>query len=203
VMVLALWSGFAATRAEEHRTEEARRLAERALAERKKADHLESGWEEAYDRGIELANQSIALDPNLADAYYALFVNLGRKSERTSVAAQALNINELKKLLRKTLELDPRHPDAWEAQGEMLLRLPRLLGGSESDGEQALRRSAELDPKWAKPPLRLAELHWKKGRKDDARAEAERARALARAAGDDDYANEAEELLKQMGVSAP
>jgi len=89
--------------------ETAQRLADQALAERKKADRLETGWQEVYDHGIELATQAIALDPSVADAHYALFVNLGKKSERTGVGAQLRNISHLKELLNKTLELDPRH----------------------------------------------------------------------------------------------
>ncbi|MGH7897765.1 MAG: hypothetical protein ACREQQ_07425, partial [Candidatus Binatia bacterium] len=81
---------------------------------------------------------------------------------------------------------------------EMLLRLPWLLGGSETEGEQALRRSQELAPKWAKPPLRLAEFHWKKGKTEEARAEALHASELARAAGDGDGLKAAEALLGEI-----
>jgi hypothetical protein len=113
------------------------------------------------------------------------------------------SLSELKRLLDRTLELDPSHAQAWEAKGEMLLRLPRLMGGSASEGERALRRSAELAPRWAKPQLRLAELDWKNGRADAARAEASHARDLARAAGEEDYLRDAEALLRQMGVQGP
>jgi tetratricopeptide (TPR) repeat protein len=177
--------------------EAAQRLANQALDERKKADRLETGWQEVYDHGIELANQAIALDPSVADAHYALFVNLGKKSERTGVGSQFMNISRLKALLNKTLELDPQHAHAWEAKGEMLLRLPRLWGGSASEGEQALRHAAELAPRWPKPQLRLAELDWKKGRAAEARAEAERARELARDSGETDLLRDAEALLNK------
>ncbi len=183
--------------------DEARSLAEQAFAARKVADRLQNGWEAAYDRGIALANQAIVLDPSLADAYFAAFLNLGRKSERTGVGSQMTNVSELKRLLDRTLELDPRHAQAWEAKGEMLLRLPFVMGGSTVEGERALRRSAELAPAWAKPQLRLAELDWKKGRAKEARAEALRARDLARAAGDEDCLGDAEALLKQMGAQSP
>ena len=178
--------------------EAAQRLADQALEERKKADRLETGWQEVYDHGIELANQAIALDPSVADAHYALFVNLGKKSERTGVGSQFMNISRLKELLNKTLELDPNHAHAWEAKGEMLLRMPRLWGGSASEGERALRRAAELAPRWSKPELRLAELDWKNGRAAEARTEAERARDLARASEEDDLLADAEALLKKM-----
>jgi tetratricopeptide (TPR) repeat protein len=185
--------------AAESRRAEAQSLAEAAFAECHKADRLASDWDATYDSGIELAKRAIEIDPSLADGYYAQFVNLGRKSERTSIAAQARHVGELKKLLDKTLELDPQHAHAWEAKGEMLIRLPRLLGGSETQGLQALRRSAELDPKWAKPVLKLAQYDWKRGRVAEARTEAARARELARAAGDENSTKEADDLLKEIG----
>jgi tetratricopeptide (TPR) repeat protein len=185
------------------RQDEARALAEQAFVASKEADRLERGWEAAYDRGFALANQAIALDPGLGDAYYAAFLNLGRKSERSGIGLQMTNLSQLRSLLDRTLELDPSHAHAWEAKGEMLLRLPRLMGGSTSEGERALRRSAELAPQWAKPQLRLAELDWKNGRADEARAEALRALDLARAAGDEDYVRDAEALLRKMNVQSP
>jgi len=181
----------------------ARQLVDAALAARKQADGLEKGWERAYDTGIALAEKAIEADPNLADAYYAVFVNLGRKSERTGMTAQMANIGRLKELLRKTLELDPRHSHAWEATGEMLIRLPWVMGGSEKKGEEALRRAKELSPKWAKPALRLAELHWKKGNAEDARAEALEARELARAASDGELLEDAEALVAEIGRQSP
>jgi tetratricopeptide (TPR) repeat protein len=196
----ALCSAAALCVAAESRRAEAQSLADAAFAECHKADRLASDWDATYDSGIALAKRAIEIDPSLADGYYAQFVNLGRKSERTGVAAQARHIGELKQLLDKTLELEPKHAHAWEAKGEMLMRLPRLLGGSEPQGMQALRRSAELDPKWAKPVLKLAQYDWKKGRVVEARTEAERARELARAAGDEDSTKEAERLLKEIEV---
>ncbi|HSD09674.1 MAG TPA: hypothetical protein VLF14_01725 [Candidatus Binatia bacterium] len=198
ILIVVLCIGVARGLAEESRSTDAQRLADAAFAECQKADRLAIGWEETYDRGIELATRAIEADPSLAEAYYALFVNLGRKSERASVASQAMHVSELKRLLEKTLELDPKHAHAWEAKGEMLLRLPRLFGGSETEGRQALERSAELDPTWAKPVLRLAQSDWKKGRGTEARAEAEHARELARTAGDEDSMKEADDLLKEM-----
>ena len=185
------------------RQEEARSLAEQAFAANKQGNQLESGWDAAYDHGIALARQAIALDPGLADAYYALFLNLGRKSERGGISSQMSNLSQLKSLIDRTLELDPRHAHAWEAKGEMLVRLPRLLGGSATEGERAFRRSAELAPQWPKPLLRLAELDWKNGRTGQARSEALRARDLARAAGDEDYVEQAEALLKQIDGPNP
>lgn len=201
VLVVGSMMAAATGRADEDPRAAALRLAEAAVAEQRRGDELESGWERAYDRGIALANRAIALDPTVADAYYALFLNLGRKAERSGVGAQAFSVSRLKELLQKTLELDPRHAHAWEARGEMLIRLPWWLGGSDAEGERALRRAAELTPSWAKPELRLAELHAGQGHKARARAEAEAALGLARRAGDDEVRAAAEELLRKLGES--
>jgi tetratricopeptide (TPR) repeat protein len=203
VLVLLLYGASVFGEEPGARQEEARSLAEQAFAANKQGDQLESGWDAAYDRGIALANQAIALDPDLADAYYALFLNLGRKSERGGVGSQMKNLSQLKSLIDRTLELDPHHAHAWEAKGEMLVRLPRLLGGSATEGERAFRRSADLAPQWPKPLLRLADLDWKNGRTPEARSEALRALDLARAAGDEDYLEQAEALLKQIGGPSP
>ena len=81
------------------------------------------------------------------------------------------------------------------------MRLPRLFGGSETEGLQALRRASELDPQWAKPVLMLAQHDWKKGRGAEARTEAEHARELARAANVGDFTKEADDLLKEIGAA--
>jgi len=203
VIAMLLYASTALGEAPSTRQEEAQALAEQAFAANRQGNQLESGWDAAYDHGITLANQAIAVDPGLADAYYALFLNLGRKSERGGVGSQMKNLSQLKSLVDRTLELDPHHAHAWEAKGEMLVRLPRLLGGSTTEGEKALRRSAELAPQWPKPVLRLAEIDWKNGQKESARSEALRARDLARAAGDEDYLKAAEALLGEMGGSSP
>ena len=196
LVLLALIRGVSA--ADDANRVEATRFAEESIAEHHHADKLTDGWAAAYDHGIALAEKAIETDPSYADAYYALFVNLGRKSQRSGFAAQMKTFGRLKELLRKALELDPHHAHAWEATGEMLIQLPWIMGGSEEAGERALLRSAELDSRWPKPALRLAELHWKRGNVAQARVQAERARDLAHTAGDADYFQEAEQLLKEI-----
>ena len=181
---------------------EAQRMTDEAFAVYKQAEAAQQGWAEIYQRGIELSRRAIALEPNLADAYYALFLNLAKLGVRKSYARQFRNLSELKGLLKKTIELDPNHAHAWEAQGEMYLQLPRLFGGSESEAEKALRRSHEIAPKWSKPVLRLAQLHQKNGNAAVAKTEAATALELAKAEGDQELAKEASELLSQVASAA-
>jgi hypothetical protein len=100
VLVLLLYATGVLGGAPATRQEEARSLAEQAFAANQQGNQLESGWEAAYDHGIALANQAIALDPDLADAYYALFLNIGRKSERGGVGSQMRNLSHVSSAAR-------------------------------------------------------------------------------------------------------
>lgn len=186
----------AATTTALDRVAEAKRLAEAARAAFRDGDDKRDVA--SYDRGVELAERAIALDPANAEAHYALFLNLGRKSEESGMMSRMKNAGRLRKLLERTIELDPRHAHAWEALGEMLLRLPGLMGGSEADGVRALERAADLEPNWPKPALRLAEHYAENGDGGKARRFAERARDLARAARDAESQKRAEELLTKL-----
>lgn len=159
--------------------EDAEALVRRALERFHHAEALGTGWKPVYDEGVAAAERAIELDPKHAEAHYALFLNLGRRAERSGLGTQVFTVRRLRALLERTIELDPRHAHAWEAQGEVLLALPRLLGGSRSEGEKSLRKATELDPAWPKPWLRLAEHFRASGDETAAREHAERARKLA------------------------
>jgi tetratricopeptide (TPR) repeat protein len=159
--------------------EDAEALVRRALERFHRAEGLREGWREVYDEGIAAAERAIELDPRHAEAHYALFLNLGRRAERSGLGTQVFTVRRLRALLDRTIELDPSHAHAWEARGEVLLALPRLLGGSTRDGVAALRRAIELDPDWPKPRLRLAEHARDQGDLVAAREHAEQARRLA------------------------
>ena len=119
----------------------------------------------SYKAGITNVERAVALDSYSADAHYALFYNLGRKAERSGIALQAFSVGKLRRLIECTVELGPRHAHAWSALGEMLLRLPWILGGSDADGRGALERAARLAPEWYQPRLRLAEHFHDTGKK--------------------------------------
>lgn len=186
-----------AAAAEEPR-DRARRLAEQAFAAIARADGRTDGWEAGYEEAERIADEAARADPKYPDAPYAAFVALGRRAERSGKTSQMASLPRLKELLDRTLELDPRHAHAWEAKGEMLMQLPWLMGGSEKGGVEALERSAELAPRWAKPRLRLAEHHLRKGDLERARVEAEKARELAREARDAELETQSSRVLAEI-----
>ena len=176
--VLVAWLAFAAASSAAP-DEDAAALVRRAFERFHRAEALAEGWRPVYDEGIAAAERAIELEPRHAEAHYALFLNLGRRAERSGLGMQIFTVRRLRSLLDRTIELDPRHAHAWEALGEVQLALPRLLGGSVTDGEAALRRAIELDPTWPKPRLRLAEHARDQGDLAAAREHGEQARRLA------------------------
>lgn len=159
--------------------ESAASLVRESIARYHAAESAREDWREITDEGTRLAERAGELDPKNADARYALFLNLGLRAQRSGLGAQLFTVRRLRTLLDETIALDPRHAHAWEARGEMLARMPRLLGGSREEAEKAYQRSSEIDPEWAKPWLRLAELARENDHPKRAQELGERARRLA------------------------
>ena len=199
-LVLAAAALAASAGEDENPGEIARGLVIRAFAELRRGDSLpDEDAAKAYTQGLELARRATRLDPGNADAWYALFCHRGRLIESSNVASQMFQVSKLRSLLDKVLEIDPSHAHAWQARGEMLLRLPWLFGGSESEGEEALLRAAELEPGWAKPWIRLAELENERGNEEQAALLARRARELAASSDDEELRTRADRLLERLG----
>ena len=88
--------------------------------------------------------------------------------------------------------LAPGNPELQNAIGAALIRLRR-----HDDAMVALRRAAELAPKWAEPHRRLASIHYARNRYPEAIAEAE----LAQRLGDQDV--QLRVLLREAGLRLP
>jgi tetratricopeptide (TPR) repeat protein len=129
------------------------------------------------DRGVALAEAAIALDPERARAHFALFCNLAKQLELAGLSWRSLQrLARVKATLERALVLAPDEPDILAAKGEMLRRLPALLGGDVDEAERLLRRALEREPDHVAARLFLARLLVEDERST---AEAEVARAIA------------------------
>jgi len=151
---------------------------------------------EAYHGAAAHAGEALRLDDRNADAHYALFCSLGRETELRGPVGQALMLSRLRRELDRTLELNPQHSEALMAKGEMLFRLPRLLGGDLADAESYLRRSLIYDPTYWRARLLLARVLLAESRRDEARQVLED--MLAQMDPQRRERPEAEELLKAV-----
>lgn len=159
-------------------TAEARRICERDDPSAEKVARLE-----ALGRGVALSEAAIAAEPSNARAHFALFCNLARQLELAGLSWRSLQrVQRLKQTIDTTLTLAPTDPDALVAKGEMLRRLPRMLGGDERQAELLFRRALEHAPDHVAGRLFLARLLVERDA-EDAAAEVTRAIELAERAG--------------------
>ncbi len=125
----------------------------------------------AYEEGAKLAKQSLQLDEHNAHAHYLYAANLGSAARLEGVTASALTVQELKRHVRRALELNPNHAAALHMMGMMLEELPWVLGGDREAAVTYLRRSVAVDPSYAHARLDLAKVYVKRKEWDLARAE--------------------------------
>ena len=101
-------------------------------------------------RGLERAEEAAEANPLDATAHFAVFCNLGKRTDlrrRTHGFLGLLgDVGRARRELEEALILAPDDPAALAAKGQMLTELPRFLGGDPAEGERLLRRAAALGP---------------------------------------------------------
>jgi len=149
-------------------------------------------------RGLALAEEAVAADERDAKAHFAVFCNLGNDLKLRGALQSLFAVRRLRREIDRTLELAPDYADALVGKGELLIGLPRLLGGDAAEGERLLRAALRVDPDYIDAHLGLARALAARGARDEARAEAERAQAAAERVPDAARATEARELLAHL-----
>jgi tetratricopeptide (TPR) repeat protein len=156
-----------------------------------------------FERGESLASQAVALDERSAVAHFALVCNLGELLRLDGEKITSLlALRRLMSEVNRTLELDPDHVDAMATKGNLLLRLPRLLGGDPKEGERLLREVVKRDDNAVTSRITLAKACVERGDRDEAVQFASRALQVARQQGRSDKIAEAEATLEQLGAGA-
>lgn len=153
-----------------------------------------------FQSGQQLGERAIALEDTNADAHFAVVCNLGELMRLDGESVRSvLELRRLFAELDRTLALNPDHIKALATKGILLCRLPRLLGGDATSGEQMLRRVVAEDPTAVSSRLMLAKQCATRGERDEALAFASRALQIAREQGRADAVAEAQATLAQLG----
>lgn len=157
---------------------------------------------EAYEEGAKAAKQAFQLDDSNADAHFFHAVNLGNATRLQGVTSGALAVNEIKSCLERAIEINPKHPQALQMMGGMLLELPRFLGGSEKKAQAYLERAIAADGNYANARMLVAKLYRKQGRIEDARTQltavVQAEHPHYRYTWERKYKPEAEQMLKEL-----
>ena len=176
-------------------------LAHRAMVECEQGRRatVRSEREAHFTHGQELAQQAVTADDNSAPAHFALFCNMG---ELMRIDGESItSVFQLRRLmgeLDKTLAIDPGHTDALSSKGQLLVRLPRLLGGDVQQGEAMLRQVIQKDPTAVASRLALAKTCEARGDREEALAFTTRALQIAREQGRADKVAEAQSILAKL-----
>jgi tetratricopeptide (TPR) repeat protein len=127
----------------------------------------------AYEEGAKAAKQAFQIDEMNADAHFFHAVNLGNAARLQGATKGALVVTEIKSCLNRAIEINPKHAQALQMMGEMLLDLPRFLGGNEQKAQEYLERAIAADGNYANARMLVATLYRKQGRIEDARKQLE------------------------------
>jgi len=156
---------------------------------------------EHFERGEALATQAVALDDHNASAHFGIVCNLGELLRLDG--EKITSVFELRRLMSevdRTLQLDPNHTDAMATKGNLLVRLPRMLGGNPAEGERLLREVVQRDDGAVTSRITLAKTCEARGDRAEAVGFASRALEVAKEKGRADKVAEAQATLDELSA---
>lgn len=91
-----------------------------------------AGYNKSWDKAVEYYGKLKTVKPTEANFYYKYGGSLGMKALEVNKFKALGMIGDIKGSFEKAIELDPKHLDARWALIELYLKLPVIVGGSES-----------------------------------------------------------------------
>jgi tetratricopeptide (TPR) repeat protein len=138
--------------------------------------HVPEGERDAVlEDGMAHGRTAVMLRTSRPEGHFWLAANMGAAGERSRSAGLKYR-KAIKEELETVLRQDPSflQGSADRALGRWYAKVPRLFGGSKKNAEEHLRASLQYDPQSTASHYFLAELLLDDGRREEARAEAQR-----------------------------
>lgn len=158
----------------------------------------------AYEAGAKAAKQAFELDESNADAHFFHAANLGSAERLRGITNAAMVVKEIKHCAMRAIELNPKHAQALQMMGGLLMELPWFLGGDEKKAQEYLERAIAADGNFTNARILVAKLYKKQDRIDDAKRQLETViradHPHYRFAWERTYKPEAERMLGELGT---
>jgi tetratricopeptide (TPR) repeat protein len=124
-----------------------------------------------FDRGIEVGQRAISLQPESVEAHFWLAVNYGGYAEQKGAFKALRMVKKIRAEMEAVLRLNDRYHEAsaYHALGEMDRQLPRIFGGDLQRAITRLEQGVKLAPDNMQMKFVLAQSYKDAGRKEDAR----------------------------------
>jgi tetratricopeptide (TPR) repeat protein len=123
----------------------------------------------AYEQGAGFAKRLWEKEPDMADAHFLYAANLGSLAQIQGMMEGAWLLDDIRKHVEWTLQLNPEHAQALQFLGGLLGELPWILGGDPDEAQEYLEKAIEIDGRFTNARILLAKLLVKKGRFTEAR----------------------------------
>jgi tetratricopeptide (TPR) repeat protein len=160
----------------------------------------------AYEAGEKVAKQALELDESNADAHFFHAVNMGSAERLRGIANAAMVVKEIKHCAMRAIELNPKHAQALQMMGGLLIELPWFLGGDEIKAQEYLERAIAADGNYTNARILVAKLYKKQGRIDEAKRQLEAViqadHPHYRYTWERKYKPDAERMLKEIAGTA-
>ena len=112
--------------------------------------------------------EAVALSSTSAAAHFWLGVAMARYGEAKGAVKSLYLVKPIRAQMRKTLELDPGHGGAHHVLGQILWKLPRVVGGDKKGALTEFETAVLLSPRYTANYVPLAEAYLHFGRPQDA-----------------------------------
>ena len=158
----------------------------------------------SLERGVVVAQQAVALQPNRPEGHFWVAANMGTLAESFGLRAGLKYRKPVKEELETVLRLDPAFMEgsADRVLGRWYFRVPSLFGGSDKRAEEHLRASLKYNEQSTISHFFLAELLVEEGRRPEARAELQKVLDAPLSADlapeDQEYKEKARSLLASL-----
>lgn len=121
-----------------------------------------------FDLARRRCEESVALSSASADAHFWLGVALARYGEAKGAVKSLYLVKPIRAQMHRTLELDPGHGGAHHVLGQVLWKLPRIVGGDKKGALAEFEAAVRLSPRYTANYVPLAEAYLHFGRREDA-----------------------------------